>query len=143
MQKLAVLVAEIREWLSGKKTYLLAGLLIVTVSTLVFLGRMTPATALTVALVFAGLISASFRSAIEQHHAEIITVLLGISEAGIDLRAGNKAAAVQALEPALEPVAAEVYRRLPPGPLRDLWPDAVAAGEADLAKSQSKTGATV
>ena len=67
MQKLAIWMAEAREWLSGKKTYLLAALLVVTVSILVFLGRMTPATGLTVALVFAGLLSASFRSAMAEH----------------------------------------------------------------------------
>jgi hypothetical protein len=111
MQKWLVLVAEVREWLAGKKTYLLALLLVVTVLVLVYLGRLTPETALTVALVFAGLLSASFRSAIEQHHAEVLNLLIGISEAGADLRAGNKAGAVavaKSMEPTAETLAAEL-----------------------------------
>jgi len=96
-QKLEILIAEIRERLAGKKTYLLAALLVVTVLILVYLGCLTPETALTVALVFAGLLSASFRSAIGQHHAEVLNLLIGISEAGVDMRAGNKAGAVEVI----------------------------------------------
>jgi hypothetical protein len=96
-QKLEILWAEIRERLAGKKTYILAALLVVTVLVLVYLGRLTPTAALTVALVFAGLLSASFRSAIEQHHVEVLNMLIGISEAGADVRQGNKAGAVQVI----------------------------------------------
>lgn len=111
-QKLEILVAGIREALAGKKTYLLAALLVVTVVVLVLLGELTPETGLAVALVFAGLLSASFRSAIEQHHAEVLNLLIGISEAGADLRAGNKAAVLKVAEaqaPAAEVLAHEMW----------------------------------
>jgi hypothetical protein len=98
MEKLAVLVAEIRERLAGRKTYLLAGLLVLTVVVLVFFGKLTPETALAVALVFAGLISASFRSAIEQHHAEVVNLLIDVAEVGVAVRSHNKAAEVSAAE---------------------------------------------
>ena len=98
MQKLGILIAEVREWLAGKKTYLLAGLLVVTVLVLVWVGKLTPETALTVALVFAGLLSAIFRSAIEQHQAQVLQALAAVAEAGVDARAGNKAAAVAVLK---------------------------------------------
>jgi hypothetical protein len=111
-------MTEIRIWLLGKKTYLLAVLLVVTVLALVLLGRLTPETALTVALVFAGLLSASFRSAIELHHAEVMDVLEEVAEAGAALRAGNKAGAVQVVREAAikeAPAYAELLAKLNEG----------------------------
>lgn len=110
-QKLEILWVKIRERLAGKKTYLLAFLLVATVLVLVYLGRLTPAAGLTVALVFAGLISASFRSAIEQHHAEVLNLLIEIAEAGTDMRVGNKAGAVQVVKSAA-PVAEQLAGEL-------------------------------
>jgi hypothetical protein len=93
-----VFLLEVRELLAGRKTYLLASLLVGTVLALLALGRLTPETALTVALVFAGLISASFRSAIEQHHAEVLKLLVAIAEAGAEMRVGNKTAAMDTVK---------------------------------------------
>jgi hypothetical protein len=104
-------MAGIREWLGGRKTYLLAALLVVTVLILVYAGQATPETVLPVALVFAGLLSASFRSAIERHHAEVLNLLMGISEAGADMRAGNKAGAI-ALVKSAAPVAEQLAGEL-------------------------------
>jgi hypothetical protein len=108
-QKIEILVAEVRKRLAGRKTYLLAALLVVTVLILVYAGQATPETILPVAMVFAGLISASFRSAIAQHQAEVLQALTAIATAGIDVRQGNKAAAVQVVEKAAAgPTVAEV-----------------------------------
>ena len=90
--------AEVRMWLSGKKTYLLAALLVVTVLFLVFLGRLTPVAAMTVALVFAGLLSASFRSAIAEHQAQLIAVLMDVGQLGVAARNHDKAAELAAAQ---------------------------------------------
>jgi len=111
MQKLEILWAEIQERLSGKKTYLVAALLVVTVLVLVFLGKMTPATAFTVALVFAGLLSATFRAAIEKHHDEEINLLVAISEAGGDVIHHNYYGAAQVAK-AVAPVAVKLAAEL-------------------------------
>jgi len=115
-QKIEVVVEKIRERLAGKKTYLLSGLLVVTVLVLVFLGRLTPETALTVALVFAGLLSASYRSAIEQHHQEVLSLLYLISETGQDVlthQVGKALPLLKTAAPIAEQLASELKAEHP------------------------------
>ena len=79
--------------LSGKKTYLVAALLTISVLVLVFLGKMTPAAAMSVGLMAAAAFGVTFRSAIEQHHQELMVMLLEVADAGKEVAAHNLAAA--------------------------------------------------
>jgi hypothetical protein len=72
---LGFLVAALRAALAGKKTYLVAVLVIAVTGILVFFGKLTPTTASTVALVALGLFAASFRSALAAHQAQVLEVL--------------------------------------------------------------------
>jgi uncharacterized membrane protein YphA (DoxX/SURF4 family) len=82
-------------WLSGKKTYLLAAILLLTVGVFVFLGRLTPQVAMTVALVFLGLFAASFRDALAKHQAQVIQFLEDTALVGkLTLAKNGKAAAI-------------------------------------------------
>lgn len=71
-----------RGWMAGKKTYLLAGGVILVLLVLVGLGRLTPETG-TALLVFAACgFGVTFRAALQRHQAEEIAILKGIAQAG-------------------------------------------------------------
>jgi hypothetical protein len=74
-----------RGWMAGKKTYALAGGVILVLLVLVALGRLTPETG-TGLLVFAACgFGVTFRSALQRHQAEEIAILKGIAQAGVAL----------------------------------------------------------
>ena len=76
-------------WLKGKKTYLLAGLLILAVIVLVAMGKLTPQNALALSLLALGGFSVTFRSALANHQAQALAILQDASQAGALYRAGN------------------------------------------------------
>jgi hypothetical protein len=79
-------------WLAGRKTYLLAGLVLAVVALAVFSGQMTPDRAYTVLLFATAGFAVTFRSAIETHHTEVIAALMDVGQLGIAVRHGDKKA---------------------------------------------------
>jgi hypothetical protein len=83
-----------RDWLAGRKTYLLAAVLVQAVLVLVFLGRLTPETAAALGLLAASGFAVTFRSALERHQAEEIALLQDVARAGGAVAVHNNAALV-------------------------------------------------
>jgi len=79
----------IRQWLVGKKTYLLAGILLLVTVGLVATGKLTPQTAMSVALVAACGFPITFRAALANHQAQILEVLGEAAESGAALATRN------------------------------------------------------
>jgi hypothetical protein len=87
-----------RGWMAGKKTYLLAGGVILVLLVLVALGRLTPETG-TALLVFAACgFGVTFRAALQRHQEEEIAILKGIAQAGAALATHNVPGALRAAE---------------------------------------------
>lgn len=80
----------IRGWLAGRKTYILAGLVVLTILVLVFCGMLTPEAAYTVALVALAGFAVTFRSALADHQAQVISVLMDVGNLGAAVRGHNK-----------------------------------------------------
>jgi hypothetical protein len=78
-------------WLAGRKTYILAGLVVLTILVLVFLGRLTPEAAYTIALTALAGFAVTFRSALADHQAQVISVLMDVGQLGVAVRTGNRA----------------------------------------------------
>jgi len=83
-------------WLEGRKTYVLVTLICLTAVALVFFRQVTPATALAVALVFLGLVAASFRAVLEKHHDEVLQGLTEVAALGAAV-ATHKTGAIEPL----------------------------------------------
>jgi hypothetical protein len=90
--------------MSGRKTYLLSGLLLVVTLGLLAAGKLSPAT--TLALIALGGFPATFRSALARHSEEELRLLAEIAAAGAGLaihnypivREAGGAAVMQALQ---------------------------------------------
>ena len=82
----------VRAWLQGKKTYVLAGLLLALTLALVWTGRMTPAWAMTLIAVAACGLPVTFKASLERHRATELELLEEIAESGTALAAHNSAA---------------------------------------------------
>jgi hypothetical protein len=94
------MAGRVLDWLRGKKTYLVAGLTMAAVLLLVFLGKLTPATGISVALFAISLFGVTFRAAMEQHHEEILVVLEDVAQAGLAFAGHNTAKLLAAAEQA-------------------------------------------
>ena len=92
----------IKLWLEGRKTYILAVVVCGVVAVLVWLHKLTPETALSVALFALSGFAATFRDALERHHNEVLMGLTYVAEAGVDVAAHKLPAAVIASEQAVE-----------------------------------------
>lgn len=87
--------------MAGRKTYLLAGLVILAMFALVFMGRLTPETGGALMTLAAAGFAATFRDALERHQKEEIALLKTIAQAGAAAAAHNVAGALAAAEDAL------------------------------------------
>ena len=90
------------KWLAGRRTYILAGLIVSTAVLLVFLGELTPETASAIALIALGGFAASFRAALDRHQAETIQVLREVALAGMEMSARNVPALIAATSQAVQ-----------------------------------------
>jgi len=78
-------------WMVGRRTYLLAGVVILALLVLVFLGRLTPDTGVALLTFAAGVFAVAFRSVLQRHHAEAVAILKGVADAGAAAAAHNGA----------------------------------------------------
>lgn len=82
-------------WMSGRKTYLVAGAVLFVLAALVFLGKLTPDTGVALVTVAACGFGATFRHALERHQQEEIAILRGIAQTGEAAASRNASAAIQ------------------------------------------------
>ncbi len=83
-------------WWQGKKT-IVGGCLVMAAGVAgIWYGKLDPVTG--VGVVGAGLSIAGFSAKANRHQAELLTALEGVSQAGADVRAGNKTAAFTTAE---------------------------------------------
>lgn len=85
-------------WLAGRKTYLLAGVVILALLALVFLGKLTPDTGVALVTFAVAGFGVTFRHALQRHQDEEIALLRGIAQAGVDVAAHNAPAALAVAE---------------------------------------------
>jgi len=88
-------------WMAGRKTYLVAGMVLLTLVALVFLGRLTPDTGVALVTLAAAGFAATFRAALERHQKEEIALLQSIALAGAAAAAHNVPGAIRAAEAAI------------------------------------------
>jgi len=88
-------------WLAGRKTYLLAGVLVSVLLTLVFLGKLTPEIAAGLSTLAVGGFAVTFRSALERHQAEEVELLRDIALAGSMAVAHNALGALKIAQQAV------------------------------------------
>lgn len=86
--------------LEGRKTYLLAGGVLLAVVVLVFLGVVSPSNG--VAIVTVAGFACTFRSAIQSHHVSEVALLTDIAAAGVAYRDHNQKALAAAGSAAIE-----------------------------------------
>jgi|SRR6185437_5042280 len=79
-------------WLKGKRTYILAFVVLAVVGTAVFRGDLTPDVASGILLAALAGFAVTFRAAIADHQAEMMEALQDIAAAGVAVRAHDKAA---------------------------------------------------
>ena len=80
-------------WWQGKKT-ILGGVLVIAAGVAgVWYGKLDAVDGLT--LVGVGLSIAGYSAKANRHQAELLAALQGVGQAGVDMRAGNRAAAIQ------------------------------------------------
>ena len=91
-----------KKWLTGRKTYLGAILVVAIAAGLVFFHRLTPQVALAVALFALSLFAATFRAALQRHHDEAMEVLSEVAIAGAAVAARNVSGAMSAGAAAFE-----------------------------------------
>jgi hypothetical protein len=89
-------------WLEGKKTYILAGAVCLVVLVLVYLGRLTPTTAMAIALLALGGFAATFRAALAAHQEDLLDLLQAVAATGVAVAAHNSGAALKAGAAAVE-----------------------------------------
>ncbi len=99
-------------WFRGKKTILGGGLVIAAGALGVWFGKVDPATGL--ALVGMGLSAAGYGAKANRHQAELVAVIQGISQAGVDVRAGHSSQAAADLEVTGEKVGPTLLASLKP-----------------------------
>jgi hypothetical protein len=109
-------------WLQGKKAMLGGALIAIAGISAIWMGVMSPESGLT--LVGAGIAVIGFADKANRHQAELLAALEGVAKAGVQYRAGDRAAAVQEIEKTVENVAGEVahewtYEPLP-SPLEEV-----------------------
>ena len=92
----------IKTWMEGRKTYILAAVVCLVADVLVWLHRLTPDMALSLALFALSGFAATFRAALQRHHEEVLMGLTYVAEAGADVAAHKLPAAVIAGEQAVE-----------------------------------------
>ena len=80
-------------WLAGRKTYILAGIVILIVLALVFFGRLTPTMAAAIAVFALCGFSITFRSALHNHQAQVIAIFQKIADAGGQIHIRNSVVA--------------------------------------------------
>lgn len=90
-----------KNWLEGKKTYILAAVYGVVTILLVGFGELTPEAGTAVLLFGVSLFAVVFRAALEQHKAEVLQAVEEVAAAGVALRAGNRSSALQDAEAAV------------------------------------------
>lgn len=78
-------------WLAGRKTYLLSGVVILTLLVLVFLGKLTPDSGAELLIFAVGIFAVAFRNVLQRHHAEAVAILEGVAQAGTAVAARNGA----------------------------------------------------
>jgi hypothetical protein len=91
--------ASVRTWFQGKKTILGGGVLIAAGVAGVALGKVSVVDGMT--LVGFGVSICGFSAKTERHQSEMLSALQAVATAGVDLRLGNKAGAIAAVEPVL------------------------------------------
>jgi hypothetical protein len=75
-------------WFQGKKSILGGGLVMAAAVAGVWFGKLDPVSALTVFGIGFGM--CGFAAKLNRHQAELLTALQGVSQAGTDLRSGDK-----------------------------------------------------
>jgi hypothetical protein len=93
-------------WFEGKKTILGGAVILAGAVAAVWLGKVDPATGLTLAGV--GLSIVGYGDKANRHQAELLTALQGVAQVGADIRAGNKQQAVKDAETTAEALAPAV-----------------------------------
>lgn len=83
-------------WFEGKKTILGGAVILAAAVAGVWYGKLDPVTGL--ALAGAGFSVIGYGNKANRHQAQILTALEGVAQAGIDLRTGRPAAALQVAE---------------------------------------------
>lgn len=99
MERLTKIAAGLRAWFQGKKTLLGGGLLIVVGVLGVGLGKVGAMDG--AQLVGFGVAICGFSAKAERHQSQVLTALQAVATAGVDLRLGNKAGALAAVEPVI------------------------------------------
>ncbi len=89
-----------QQWLMGRKTYLLSGVLAIATLALLMAGRLNAHTALVLLLIAAFGFPATFRAALDRHHDETLTLLEELAETGAAVAIHNLPAAVASGEAA-------------------------------------------
>lgn len=85
-------------WLAGRKTYLLALLLVVVTVTLVATNKLTPENGVVLLLLFSAGFAATFRDALERHQAQSVQIIAGTAATLRDIATKNfKAAQIDGL----------------------------------------------
>ncbi len=75
--------------LQGRRTYVLAGLLVLAAVVLLATGHLTPATAFFLLVLATAGFPVTLRLAIERHHDEVLAELAGVAATGAALTAHN------------------------------------------------------
>ena len=84
-----------RDWMAGKKTYLLAGVILLVAAMLGLRDELTPETATFLLVVSVPGFAVTFRSALMRHHQEELMILEELAETGAAVAARNLPAAVE------------------------------------------------
>jgi hypothetical protein len=84
--------------MDGRKTYLVSGVVLLTLLLLVFLGELTPDIGVGLMTVAVCGFGATFRHALERHQQEEIAILRSLAQAGAAVANHNTASALQAGE---------------------------------------------
>jgi hypothetical protein len=97
--------------MAGKKTYLLAGGVVLVLLSLVAAGRLTPATGPALLVFTAAGFGVTFRAALQRHQAEVVAILQGTVQIGAAVASHNVSGAVKAAE-AIAPQGMELAQEI-------------------------------
>lgn len=86
----------------GKKTAIGGSLVILGSVVAVFYGKLDVTTGL--ALAGAGFTALGISDRMNRHHAQVLSAIQGVAQAGVDYRAGNKAKAIEDVKSAAAPL---------------------------------------